>query len=161
MSAQEMLAQQIVAAVIRLAGRGTTARTALPVPSFGDVEAAVREHFKMKEVDATGLVEAVRKAASTRHPEAIERALSDLVAAHGQALVAAQQTAFLIALEVGRTTGTGGAWKREWTTTANTHDRPGRRIRFVRFLSLGAFKDVGSDATPRVADAANPSLRCA
>jgi hypothetical protein len=86
-------------------GRGTTDRATLPVPSFGDVEAAVREHFKMKEVDSAALAEAVRKAALAGRPEAIERAVSDLVAAHGQALVAGQQTAFLIGLEVGRAMG--------------------------------------------------------
>lgn len=105
MSAQHVLAHQFAAAVIRLAGRGTTDRTTLPVPSFGDVEAAVREHFKMKEIDSVVLAEAVRKASLTGRPEAVERAVSDLVAAHGQALVAGQQTAFLIGLEVGRAMG--------------------------------------------------------
>ena len=102
MSDQELLAQQFVAAVIRLAGRGMTNGTALPVPSFGDVEAAVREHFKMQEVDPEALVDAIRKAVGTKRPEVLDRALSDLQAAHAQELLAGQQTAFLIGMEVGR-----------------------------------------------------------
>lgn len=69
MSAQELLVQQFVAAILRLAARGPTDGTALPVPSFGDVEAAVREHYKAKEIDWTALGEAVRKAALTRLPD--------------------------------------------------------------------------------------------
>jgi hypothetical protein len=104
MSAQELLVQQFVAAVIRLAGRGPTDGTALPVPSFGDVEAAVREHFKLQDANPEALIEAVRKAAGARHPEVLDRALSNLQAAHAQELLAGQQTAFLIGMEVGRTT---------------------------------------------------------
>jgi hypothetical protein len=76
MSDQELLAQQFVAAVIRLAGRGPTDGTALPVPSFGDVEAAVREHFKMQDVNPETLIEAVRKAAAAKRPDVLDRALS-------------------------------------------------------------------------------------
>jgi membrane-bound ClpP family serine protease len=104
MSNQELLVQQFVAAVIRLAACGPTDGTARPVPSFGDVEAAVREHFKMQDVNLEALVEAVRKAAAVRRPEVVDRALSNLRAAHAQELLAGQQTAFLIGLEVGRST---------------------------------------------------------
>jgi membrane-bound ClpP family serine protease len=96
MSAQELLVQQFVAAVIRLAGRGPTDGTAMPVPSFGDVEAAVREHFKMQDANSDVLIEAVRKAAETRRPEALDRAVSSLQAAHAQEMLAGQQTAFLM-----------------------------------------------------------------
>jgi membrane-bound ClpP family serine protease len=105
MSAQHVLAHQFVSAVIRLAGRGLTGGKALPVPSFGDVEAAVREHFKLTDVDPEALIEAVRQAASANRRDALDRALADLVAAHAQELVARQQTAFLIGMEVGRASG--------------------------------------------------------
>jgi hypothetical protein len=106
MSAQELLVQQFVAAVIRLAGRGTTdGGAALPVPSFGDVEAAVREHFKLQEVNPEALIEAIRKASGAKQPELLDRALSNLQAAHAQELLAGQQTAFLIGMEVGRASG--------------------------------------------------------
>jgi hypothetical protein len=105
MSDQELLAQQFVAAVIRLAGRGTTDAPALPVPSFGDVDAAVREHFKLQEANPEALIEAIRKAAGTKRPDLLDRALSDLQAAHAQELLAGQQTAFLIGMEVGRASG--------------------------------------------------------
>lgn len=103
MSTHETLIQQFVAAVIQLAGGGTTGRVpALAVPSFGDVEVAVRQHFKVAEANPEALVAAVRKAATAGRPDALERALSDLEAAHAQELVARQQTAFLIGMEVGR-----------------------------------------------------------
>jgi hypothetical protein len=106
MSTHEALVQQFVAAVIQLAGGGTTGRVpALAVPSFGDVEAAVRQHFKVGEANPDALIAAVRKAAAAGRPDAIERALSDLGAAHAQELVARQQTAFLIGMEVGRVAG--------------------------------------------------------
>jgi hypothetical protein len=101
-SAQELLARQFVAAILRLGGPGMTDGAPLPVPSFGDVEAAVRAHLKTKDIDWAALAMAVQKAALTRRPEAIERAVSDLISAHGEALIAGQQTSFLIGLEVGR-----------------------------------------------------------
>jgi hypothetical protein len=107
MSTHETLVQQFVAAVIQLAGDGTTGRRvlALPVPSFGDVEAAVRQHFKVGDANPDALIAAVRNAAAAGRPDALERALSDLGAAHTQELVARQQTAFLIGMEVGRAAG--------------------------------------------------------
>lgn len=105
MDADEILVQQFVTAIIRIAGTGTTNRARrVPVPSFGDVEAAVRQHFNMIAADPQSLVAAVRKAASAGRPDALDRALSDLEAAHAQELVARQQTAFLIGMEVGRVT---------------------------------------------------------
>lgn len=106
MSTHEALVQQFVVAIIQLAGGGPTGSVpALAVPSFGDVEAAVRQHFKATEANPEALIAAVRHAAAVGRPEAIERALSDLGAAHAQELVARQQTAFLIGMEVGRVAG--------------------------------------------------------
>jgi membrane-bound ClpP family serine protease len=103
MSNHETLVQQFVAAVIQLSGGGRTGRApALAVPAFGDVEAAVRQHFKMTDTDPEALLAAVRKASAAGRPDAFERALSDLEASHAQELVARQQTAFLIGMEVGR-----------------------------------------------------------
>lgn len=102
----ETLVQQFVAAVIQLAGGGRAGRVpALAVPSFGDVEAAVRQHYKVIDANPEALLAAVRRAANARRPDAFERALSDLEAAHAQELVARQQTAFLIGMEVGRAAG--------------------------------------------------------
>ena len=106
MSNHESLVQQFVAAVIQLSGGGRTGcAPALAVPAFGDVEAAVRQHFKMTDADPETLLAAIRKAACAGRPDALERALSDLEAAHAQELVARQQTAFLIGMEVGRAAG--------------------------------------------------------
>jgi membrane-bound ClpP family serine protease len=103
MNNHEALVQQFVAAVIQLAGSGRTGHVpALAVPSFGDVEAAVRQHFKITDANPEALLAAVRKASATGRPDAFERALSDLEASHAQELVARQQTAFLIGMEVGR-----------------------------------------------------------
>jgi hypothetical protein len=104
MKAPELVAQQFVAAVMRLANGGVSIGGAMPVPSFGDVDAAVRQHFKMVEADPKALFDAVRKAASANRSDALNRALTDLEAAHAQELVARQQTAFLIGMEVGRAT---------------------------------------------------------
>lgn len=77
MTTPHLLAHQFVAAVIRLAGSGPAdGKRALPVPSFGDVQAAVRAHFKLNETDRDVLTEAIRRAASANRRDALERALA-------------------------------------------------------------------------------------
>jgi hypothetical protein len=104
MSAAELLAQQFVVAVARLTSLDRSSGDRLIVPSFGDVESAVREHFKMTAIDREPLVSAVRKAALRKPPDSVDAALTALVEAHAQELLAKQQTAFLIGVEVGRAT---------------------------------------------------------
>jgi hypothetical protein len=105
MSAAELLVQQFVVAVARLTSPATSQGAPLVVPSFGDVDAAVRDHFKMTATDREALVAAVRKAAWRKRPDEVDVALNALVEGHAQELLARQQTAFLIGMEVGRTGG--------------------------------------------------------
>jgi hypothetical protein len=105
MSAAELLVQQFVVAVARLTSPATSQGAPLVVPSCGDVDAAVRDHFKMTATDREALVAAVRKAAWRKRPDEVDVALNALVEGHAQELLARQQTAFLIGMEVGRTGG--------------------------------------------------------
>jgi hypothetical protein len=104
MSAAQLLVQQFVLTVARLTSENGSDSDRLAVPSFGDIEAAVREHFKMTAVDREALVAAVRKAACLKRSDEVDAALTTLVEGHAQELVAKQQTAFLIGMEVGRAT---------------------------------------------------------
>jgi len=56
----------------------------------------------MTAVDRVALVEAVRQASGGGTPSDVEAALTALIEAHDQEVVAKQQTAFLIGMEVGR-----------------------------------------------------------
>jgi hypothetical protein len=102
MSVAEVLIRQFVVAVARLTSPETSPGAPLVVPSFGDVDAAVRDHFKMTATDCDALVAAVRQAAWRKRPDEVDTALTALVEGHAQELVAKQQTAFLIGMEVGR-----------------------------------------------------------
>lgn len=104
MNAPELLVQQFVVAVARLTSLNRSDGKRLVVPSFGDVEAAIREHYKMVAIDREVLVAAVRKAAWRKRPDEVDTALTALVEAHAQELLAKQQTAFMFGEEVGRAT---------------------------------------------------------
>lgn len=98
MSGPELLVQQFVVAVARLTSLDRSSADRLVVPSFGDV----REHFKMTAIDREALVSTVRKAAWRTRPDVVDAALTALVEAHAQEVLAKQQTAFLMGVEVGR-----------------------------------------------------------
>jgi hypothetical protein len=104
MNEPELLVQQFVLAVARLTSLNRSDGERLLVPSFGDVEAAIREHYKMVAIDRDALVAAVHKAAWRKRPDEVDTALTALVEAHAQELLAKQLTAFMFGEEVGRAT---------------------------------------------------------
>jgi hypothetical protein len=71
MSVAEVLIRQFVAAVARLTSPDTFPGAPLVVPSFGDVDAAVRDHFKMTATDCEALA-AIRKAAWRKRPDEVD-----------------------------------------------------------------------------------------
>lgn len=100
----EAAVQEFVAGILRLTLADLLRGGELDVVAYGDVEAAVQQHFEIASTDFEALTQAVTATVPRNQRDAADAALVLLQQAYARQLRARQQTAFLIGLEVGRAT---------------------------------------------------------
>lgn len=100
----EAAVQEFVAGILRLTLADLLRGGELDITAYGDVEAAVQQHFENASTDFKALAQAVMATVPRNQRDAVGAALALLQQAYARQLRAKQQTAFLIGLEVGRAT---------------------------------------------------------